>query len=266
MIIKYILASRPHNPHYLNRYIRFITACQAKNIEYQGYTELHHICPKAEDMFPEFSSFSDNPWNCAKLTARQHYIAHLMLYKIYNNYTMQIAYELMNSPDYKTRIKGHVPVRDSKGNRYNVDKNDPRYLSGELIPFAKGKIIVRDSSGNTFQVDNTDTRYISGELVHVLKDRPNVRDRKLTVEQVQEIKLAVKNPSSVITDSYIATLVKKSDIHKVGKVPIEELKYVNGRRLSYKRLLAKHYANKFNCNLESILGIIECRLYKDILI
>lgn len=266
MIIKYVLASRPHNPHYLTKYINFITACQTKNEGYEGHTERHHICPKAEDMFPEFASFSANPWNCANLTTRQHYIAHLMLYKIYNNYTMQVAYQMLNTPEYKTRAKGYIPVRDVLGNRYNVNKDDPRYLSGELVPFSKGRVTVRDSEGFTFQVDNTDDRFLSGELVHVLKDRPNIRDRKLMVEQVIEVKIAAQNPTSIIKDDYIATVVKKSDIHKVGKVSIEELKYVNGRRLSYKRLLAKYYANKFNCNLQSILDILDNKTYKEIIV
>ena len=51
MDIYSILASKPHNPHYLNRYITFITECQLKNLNYNGYTEKHHICPKAKDMF-----------------------------------------------------------------------------------------------------------------------------------------------------------------------------------------------------------------------
>lgn len=85
MDIYSILASKPHNPHYLNRYISFIRNCQLKNIEYKGYIEKHHICPKAYDMFPEYMCLKTNPWNCATLTAREHVIAHLILCKVFPN-------------------------------------------------------------------------------------------------------------------------------------------------------------------------------------
>jgi hypothetical protein len=265
MIIKYILASRPHNPHYLIKYINFITACQTKNNGYKGYTEQHHICPKADDMFPEFTSFIGNPWNCAKLTPRQHYIAHLMLYKIYNNYTMQVAYELMNSPDYKTRAKGYVSVRDSEGKRYNVDKNDPRYLSGELMPFSKGKVAVRDKDGTTFLIDKTDPRYISGEVVSVNKGQIAV-NRSLSEEQIREIRISMLNPTAIITNEYLSKVVSKKDIDKVGKVPIEQLKGKANRSMTYRCLLAEYYANKFAVTRPSMINIIDNKTYKNIVI
>ena len=83
MDIYSILASKPHNPHYLKRYVDFIEGCQKVNENYIGYTEKHHICPKAKDLFPEYRSFKDHPWNCVVLTARQHFIAHLILCKCF---------------------------------------------------------------------------------------------------------------------------------------------------------------------------------------
>lgn len=96
MDIYSVLLSKPHNPHYLNRYITFIKQCQLKNVEYEGYVEKHHICPKAKDMFPEYESFNKHPWNCAVLTARQHFVAHMMLWKAYpGSYSQTIAINLM---------------------------------------------------------------------------------------------------------------------------------------------------------------------------
>lgn len=77
-----LLATKPHNPHYLKRYIKFIFSCTNQPDE---YTENHHICPKSPDLFPEYKSFSKNPWNKAVLTARQHFIAHRLLAKAYGN-------------------------------------------------------------------------------------------------------------------------------------------------------------------------------------
>ena len=82
-----ILASKPHNKHQLDRYFKFILACSQANSlktkEELGYTEKHHICPKAKDLFPEYASFKYFPWNKVILTGRQHFIAHWMLWKAY---------------------------------------------------------------------------------------------------------------------------------------------------------------------------------------
>lgn len=78
-----ILSSKSSNHHLINRYIRFVTMCNARNQATKEYTEIHHICPKADDLFPEYSDFSAHPWNKSKLTAREHLIAHVMLWKIF---------------------------------------------------------------------------------------------------------------------------------------------------------------------------------------
>jgi len=83
MDIYTILASKPHNPHYLNRYITFIHNCQLKNVGYKGPVEGHHICPKADDMFPEYKDFRKHPWNKVNLKPREHFVAHLLLWKAF---------------------------------------------------------------------------------------------------------------------------------------------------------------------------------------
>ena len=65
----------------------------------------------------------------------------------------------------------NVPVKDINGNTFQVSKNDPRYLSGELKHILYcvnlNKVIVKDNDGNTLRVDKNDPRYLSGELVGV---------------------------------------------------------------------------------------------------
>lgn len=61
------------------RYIKFVEACQLKD-NVIGI-ERHHILPKC--IFPNFKSLKENAWNCAKLTYRQHYIAHWILTKVF---------------------------------------------------------------------------------------------------------------------------------------------------------------------------------------
>src|ERR1035437_217606 len=79
-----ILLSKPHNPHYLNRYWKFINLCiKSNSILILSDTEKHHICPKAKDLFPEYTTFKEFPWNKVILTIRQHKISHWILYKAY---------------------------------------------------------------------------------------------------------------------------------------------------------------------------------------
>lgn len=106
MNIYSILSSKPNNSHYLNRYIRFIEYCKVKNIgltKKNCYLEAHHICPKAKDLFPEYSSFPDHPWNKILLTARQHFIAHMILWKCYGcSQTLAFKKFIGNQPKQKT--------------------------------------------------------------------------------------------------------------------------------------------------------------------
>lgn len=75
-----ILASKSSNYHMIKRYVKFVLSCRHDK---RDYTEKHHICPKADDLFPEYKDFKKYPWNCAILTPRQHIIAHVMLWKIF---------------------------------------------------------------------------------------------------------------------------------------------------------------------------------------
>jgi len=84
------LSSKPHNPHYLNRYYKFILLCTLanKNLSKSDYKENHHICPKAKDLFPEYTNLKIFPWNSIKLTRRQHILSHYLLAKSYNTWGM----------------------------------------------------------------------------------------------------------------------------------------------------------------------------------
>lgn len=92
-----ILSSKPHNPHYLKRYIKFIESCEHTT----EYTERHHICPKAKDLFPEYASFKEHPWNVKRLTARQHFIAHKMLRKVYGGSQTHALWQMIISSSKK---------------------------------------------------------------------------------------------------------------------------------------------------------------------
>jgi hypothetical protein len=74
------------NQLYLNRYLKFINSCKLRT--YIGYTENHHI-------LPESMGGSNEPSNMIKLSAREHFIAHWMLWKAYQNKEMTFAFWCM---------------------------------------------------------------------------------------------------------------------------------------------------------------------------
>lgn len=79
---------------------------------------------------------------------------------------------------------GTVTVRDCNGKCYHVPKDDPRYLSGELIDISKGMVSVVDKNGKRFQVPITDSRYLSGELVSTSKGMINVKNKQGKIMRV----------------------------------------------------------------------------------
>lgn len=65
------------------------------------YGEVHHIVPKSE-------GGSDEPDNLVKLTAREHYVAHLLLARIYNDEKMWLAVLLMSSARKNYRVNSRM--------------------------------------------------------------------------------------------------------------------------------------------------------------
>ena len=215
MDIYSILSSKPHNPHYLNRYIRFVVYCQQKNVDYDGYAESHHICPKAKDMFPEYSSFAKHSWNKSTLTLRQHFIAHMLLWKSFpktksqmyalhamkNKNKMKINSRLYES--LKTDFRKNRSVDSSfeqkelvrKGIHHFCGDTNPTFNrsaetkkkisdtmrkkveSGNFHLQGKGKVSVKDSSGNVFRTTIDDARIQTGELQFLTVGRVTVKDK-----------------------------------------------------------------------------------------
>lgn len=72
--------------HYYRRYIKFIDSCKISEIT--GYTESHHIIPKS-------LGGTNSKDNLVNLSARQHFLAHWMLWKAYDDKQMHDAFWLM---------------------------------------------------------------------------------------------------------------------------------------------------------------------------
>lgn len=92
--------------HEIYRYTSFIIRCVDHNINTNfndvGY-ENHHILPRS--LFPEYQCFSSFPWNKARLSYRQHIIAHWMLARIFGGDMNRTLWYMSNGAClYKHRI------------------------------------------------------------------------------------------------------------------------------------------------------------------
>lgn len=247
MDIYSILSSKSHNSHYLNKYIRFIHNCQQKNQTYQGYTEKHHICSKAKDMFPEYCSFEDHPWNCAVLTARQHFIAHMMLWKIYKNSSTARALWYMSNGNWKKynsyskmyeKLRnflvphwqdqgkkmskaniGKATVKDEDGKIFKISIQDPLYISGEYVGHTKGKRVVSDNSGKKFMSDST-------EYQSIHKDMIPIKMPDGTIKKVHRTSDIIK--SEEYSGQFKDTVQVKDSSGKNFRVHKDDPRYLNG--------------------------------------
>lgn len=153
MNIETILQSKPNNPHYLSRYYNFIVSrqLQTNNIG----TEIHHICPKAADLFPEYSNIKIHTWNSVKLTYREHLIAHWILSKAYKGSQIYAFVSMCNQISKRRNFK----LKSSRA--YELARKQSREM---LSIQNKGYAVYKDIYGNTIRCKTDDARVISGEL------------------------------------------------------------------------------------------------------
>lgn len=125
MDIYSILSSKPHNISYLNRYLRYLDLVSKRNsVIIPTITEKHHICPKANDMFPQYKSFKKHPWNMICLTPKQHLYAHFLLWKIYRNKSTNAAFFMMSGYKHHGRLNIKESVLNEAKIQYKKDRSE----------------------------------------------------------------------------------------------------------------------------------------------
>lgn len=99
----------------------------------QIYYEKHHIIPKSID--PEFSNLKLNSWNGVLLTAKEHFICHLLLTKMVTGiYRTKMVYALWHLQNQKNKFQG----KRFTSNLYEVYKVK---MQEELSIERKGKTL-----------------------------------------------------------------------------------------------------------------------------
>lgn len=125
--INLTLSYRSSNTHYITRYLKFINS---RTITNNIGVHRHHILPKAEDMFPEFSNLTINPWNCCILTYREHFIAHVMLAKIFpktSQYSCLLHMKNASGKNISSKLYHELKEHHSKsmiGNTFKLGKKE----------------------------------------------------------------------------------------------------------------------------------------------
>jgi hypothetical protein len=118
-------------------------------------TEIHHICPKAADLFPEYSNIKIHTWNSVKLTYREHLIAHWILSKAYKGSQIYAFVSMCNQISKRRNFK----LKSSRA--YELARKQSREM---LSIQNKGYAVYKDIYGNTIRCKTDDARVISGEL------------------------------------------------------------------------------------------------------
>ena len=160
-----ILASKPHNPHYLNRYYNFIISCVEMNSNCCDNVEAHHICPKSTDLFPEYECLKTHSWNNANLTYRQHFIAHWMLWKAYGG---KQAYAFMCMTNNMNPKQMHRITKRTTSKVYEAVKRDSTLV---ISKSNRGKAAYKDIHDNKIYCRTDDPRVLSGELISTTTGR-----------------------------------------------------------------------------------------------
>ena len=122
-----------------------------------------------------------------------------------------------------------VTVKDSHGNTFSCHKNDPRYLSGELLGANANTLIVEDIHGNRFACSKEDPRYLSGELISINKNKIVVKDKNNNF-----LKVRIDDPryiSGELLQIHTGNKQKLETIEKRGST-FKIIKHQRGKRNS----------------------------------
>lgn len=127
------------------------------------------------------------------------------------------------SGEFKHLYVGKTVVKDENGNVFAVDVDKvPKNCHG--IQF--GKVTVKNKEGKTFSVDKNDSRYLNGELESVNKGKITVIDKEGNYKSISKEEFYSENNNEYIS------MFKGSKIYENDKGEHKRLKFDDPRVLS----------------------------------
>jgi len=172
------------NKHHLERYLRFISSRKPS----AGYVERHHIYPRS--MFPQLA---DDPGNLIPLTAREHFLAHWMLHKVYGG-AMTNAFMYMKTGDpnryWNLNSRSYTQLREALGRFWSEKKTGTKMSEQARANMSAGRtgIPLSDSHRKAISAGNTGGKRSTE-----------------TCQKISDAKRGV-TPNRVVTDSYRALM------------------------------------------------------------
>jgi len=137
----------------MKHYLLLVQKRQTEVLDKEG-NHVHHVLPKS--VLPEYRT---EKWNLVTLTPREHFIAHLLLWRGTEWKEMQQAMWLMNN-DSSTHGNKRLT-----GRQYQILQEQIRPIYSEMMSKCmKGKVLCLDHFGEKHWVDVTDPRIKTGEL------------------------------------------------------------------------------------------------------
>jgi hypothetical protein len=203
--------------HQLNRYLKFIDSC--KNKEIVGFYEKHHIIPRS-------LGGTDEATNLVKLTARKHFIAHLMLSKMFKgNSYIKMHHAIWNMVNrdkgVRTTSRTYEILRQKRSKLLSVmfaGKNNPMYgvklsderkkklsdkLKGKKKPlgFAEQMSLRVRGSGNPMYNKPKTQKQIDDSRERLTKHNP--MKLKEAVEKIRQAKAGTINCYDLALKKYV---------------------------------------------------------------
>ena len=140
-----------------------------KNNPYEGYTEQHHILPK-------FLGGSDLPDNLVNLSAKEHFVCHLLLTKMYP----------VNTPNYYKMIKAFMMMlvcQSENQERFFSSRNYERLK----IKFSQAQSIAQSREKNS-QYGKKRSEEVKEKIRQTLLEKnKNAREKRIRNEENKKL-------------------------------------------------------------------------------
>lgn len=242
-IYSILLSSENINVRYITRYIKFIKSRKLSD-KMSEYVEKHHILPKS--LYP---AYEHDPANLICLTAKEHYIAHLLLYKSFphSNSMLRAFWGMCNGwqntvsqcriiPNYSSstyeRLKKQVSTemsnRMSTNNPYTSQENKNKIIEkygglGNASPiiYAKQKQTIQEKYGvtNSFQIPEVIEKNKQASITRNKNPEYKKRVSESIKKSLENIDRSGMNNSFYGKEHSLETKKKISETKKGHKAP-----------------------------------------------
>lgn len=205
---------------------------KAKNRTVTGYTEIHHVIPRC------MGGNNDNV-NLVRLTAREHYIAHHLLYKIYR--TPQLAHAWFNM------------MRVGRGQQRNF--SSAQYERAKL---AHAKMLSRSMKGaNNHFYGRKHSNETKKRISEQAKGRTKTQDTISNwVDKVAKMPASQKQKLAASVASKNKIMLKNVDTGECVKVDKQEAKLYNKEKWKNPAAISQAKSTCIFCGITTVNGNI----------